>query len=146
MKKHISKNVTPFLTFPFYLIPPPSPQSKLGHLTLMICTAHGYIYGWNKFLRPSTYKWYTPPGYMLCLIVPSVVLVLKFLLLLPCVDRAVMRIRQGWERTQPKEMGVNNATNLWTDPWTHRGCWLRFSFTYYFEGHKKNVIVHNYIF
>ncbi|TNN02534.1 hypothetical protein fugu_010021 [Takifugu bimaculatus] len=49
-------------------------QSKLGHLTLSICTAHGYIYGWNKFLRPSTYKWYTPPGYMLCLIVPSVVL------------------------------------------------------------------------
>uniref|UniRef100_H2U6V2 STEAP family member 4 n=1 Tax=Takifugu rubripes TaxID=31033 RepID=H2U6V2_TAKRU len=59
-------------------------QSKLGHLTLSICTAHGYIYGWNKFLRPSTYKWYTPPGYMLCLIVPSVVLVLKILLLLPC--------------------------------------------------------------
>uniref|UniRef100_A0A8C4ENP5 STEAP family member 4 n=1 Tax=Dicentrarchus labrax TaxID=13489 RepID=A0A8C4ENP5_DICLA len=56
-------------------------QSKLGHLTLCICTAHGYIYGWNKFLRSSTYKWYTPPGYMLCLIVPSVVLVLKVLLI-----------------------------------------------------------------
>ncbi|XP_037309395.1 metalloreductase STEAP4-like isoform X2 [Pungitius pungitius] len=32
-------------------------QSKLGHLTLFICTTHGYIYGWNKFLQPSTYKW-----------------------------------------------------------------------------------------
>ncbi|KAM9353955.1 metalloreductase STEAP4-like [Symphorus nematophorus] len=88
-------------------------QSKLGHLTLCICTAHGYIYGWNKFLHPSTYKWYTPPGYMLCLIVPSVVLVLKTLLLLPCVDRTLTRIRQGWERTQPKEeMGMKKATNL----------------------------------
>ncbi|XP_029958144.1 metalloreductase STEAP4-like [Salarias fasciatus] len=85
-------------------------QSKLGYLTLFICTAHGYIYGWNKFLKTSTYKWYTPPGYMLCLIVPSVVLVLKLLLLLPCVDRSLTRIRQGWERTKPKE--VMGATNL----------------------------------
>ncbi|XP_034554091.1 metalloreductase STEAP4-like [Notolabrus celidotus] len=88
-------------------------QSKLGHLTLFICTAHGYIYGWNKFLKPSTYKWYTPPGYMLCLIVPSVVLVLKFLILLPCVDRTLTRIRQGWERTPPDgETVMTKETNL----------------------------------
>ncbi|XP_030248536.1 metalloreductase STEAP4-like [Sparus aurata] len=86
-------------------------QSKLGHLTLMICTAHGYLYGWNKFLRASTYKWYTPPGYMLCLIVPSVVLVLKALLLLPCVDRTLTRIRQGWERNPPRDE-INKASNL----------------------------------
>ncbi|XP_076009811.1 metalloreductase STEAP4-like [Genypterus blacodes] len=85
-------------------------QSKLGHLTLFICTAHGYLYGWNKFLRTSTYKWYTPPGYMLCLVVPSVVLVLKLLLLLPCVDRSLTRIRQGWERSEPR--GETKATNL----------------------------------
>ncbi|KAJ4930736.1 hypothetical protein JOQ06_025044 [Pogonophryne albipinna] len=84
---------------------------QLGHLTLFICTAHGYIYGWNKFLRPSTYKWYTPPGYMLCLIVPSVVLVLKALVLLPCVDRTLTRIRQGWERNQPTEE-IGKVTNL----------------------------------
>uniref|UniRef100_A0A667ZZM5 STEAP family member 4 n=1 Tax=Myripristis murdjan TaxID=586833 RepID=A0A667ZZM5_9TELE len=88
-------------------------QSKLGHLTLVICTVHGYIYGWNKFLRPSTYKWWTPPGYMLCLVVPSIVLVLKLLLLLPCVDRTVTRIRQGWERTEPgEERDEIKATNL----------------------------------
>lgn len=52
---------------------------------------------------------------MLCLVVPSVVLVLKVLLLLPCVDRTLTRIRQGWERTQPREeMGEIKATNLWT--------------------------------
>ncbi|KAG7242068.1 hypothetical protein INR49_024114, partial [Caranx melampygus] len=79
------------------------PSSKLGHLTLLLCTAHAYIYGWNKFLRPSTYKWYTPPAFMLCLIVPSSVLVFKVLLLLPCVDRTLTRIRQGWERTHSRE-------------------------------------------
>ncbi|KAM8825955.1 metalloreductase STEAP4-like [Synchiropus picturatus] len=88
-------------------------QSKLGHLTLLICTAHGYVYGWNKFLRTSTYKWYTPPGYMLCLVVPSVVLVLKFLILLPCVDRTLTRIRQGWERNPPPvEKDDARATSL----------------------------------
>jgi hypothetical protein len=73
-------------------------QSKLGHLTLLLCTAHTYLYGWNKFLSSSTYKWYTPPGYMLCLVIPSVVLLLKLLLITPCVDRTITRIRQGWER------------------------------------------------
>lgn len=48
---------------------------------------------------------------MLCLIVPSVVLVLKILLLLPCVDRALTRIRQGWERNCP-EKNVNMVSNL----------------------------------
>ncbi|KAK2844515.1 hypothetical protein Q5P01_011174 [Channa striata] len=76
-------------------------QSKLGYLTLFICTFHTYLYGWDKFLRVSSYKWYTPPGYMLSLVLPSVVLVLKLLLLLPCVDRSLTRIRQGWERTDP---------------------------------------------
>ncbi|XP_055758941.1 metalloreductase STEAP4-like [Salvelinus fontinalis] len=70
-------------------------QSKLGHLTLLLCTAHGFLYGWNKFLRSSTYKWYTPPGYMVCLALPSVVLLLKLLLITPCVDHT---ISQGWER------------------------------------------------
>lgn len=75
-------------------------QSKLGYLTLFFCTFHTYLYGWDKFLRPSYYKWYTPPGYMLSLIVPSVVMGLKLLILLPCVDRTLTRIRRGWERTQ----------------------------------------------
>ncbi|XP_051922057.1 metalloreductase STEAP4-like isoform X2 [Hippocampus zosterae] len=78
-------------------------QSKLGHVTLFLCTLHTYLYGWDRFLRPSTYKWYTPPGFMLSLVVPSVVLGLKLLLLVPCVDRSVTRIRRGWERTQPDE-------------------------------------------
>ncbi|XP_059195313.1 metalloreductase STEAP4-like [Centropristis striata] len=73
-------------------------QSKLGYLTVFFCTFHTYLYGWDRFLRRSTYKWYTPPAFMLSLVVPSVLLVLKLLLLLPCVDRSLTRIRQGWER------------------------------------------------
>uniref|UniRef100_A0AAV2MCY5 Metalloreductase STEAP4 n=1 Tax=Knipowitschia caucasica TaxID=637954 RepID=A0AAV2MCY5_KNICA len=73
-------------------------QSKLGYLTLFLCTLHAYLYGWDKFLRPTSYKWYMAPGYLLSLVLPSVVLVLKLLLLLPCVDRSLTRIRRGWER------------------------------------------------
>lgn len=80
-------------------------QSKLGYLTLFFCTFHTYLYGWNKFLRITSYKWYSPPGYMLSLVVPSIVLVLKLLLLLPCVDKSLTRIRQGWERADPEDDG-----------------------------------------
>lgn len=85
-------------------------QSKLGHLTLFLCTLHTFLYGWDKFLRPSSYKWYLPPGYMLSLVVPCVVLVLKFVLITPCVDRAVTRIRQGWERKPAGSMANGDPT------------------------------------
>lgn len=78
-------------------------QSKLGYVTLFLCTLHGYLYGWDKFLRLSTYKWYTAPGYMLSLVVPTVVLLLKLLLCLPCVDHHLTRIRRGWERNTPPD-------------------------------------------
>ncbi|XP_077577602.1 metalloreductase STEAP4-like [Stigmatopora nigra] len=78
-------------------------QSKLGYLTLLLCTIHTLLYGRNMFLRPSSYKWYTPPAFLLSLVVPLVVLVLKLLLLLPCLDQRVTRIRRGWERTKCQE-------------------------------------------
>ncbi|NWH79629.1 STEA4 Metalloreductase, partial [Piaya cayana] len=73
-------------------------QSKLGYLTLILCTAHTLVYGGNRFLSPSSYKWYLPSAYMLSLIVPCIVLVLKFVLVFPCLDKPLTRIRQGWER------------------------------------------------
>ncbi|XP_076135958.1 metalloreductase STEAP4-like [Alosa pseudoharengus] len=82
-------------------------QSKLGHVTLLFCTAHALLYGWDKFLRP--YKWCMPPGYMLSLVVPCVVLVSKLILIMPCVDRAITRIRQGWERPT-KGTALSNGT------------------------------------
>ncbi|KAG5270922.1 hypothetical protein AALO_G00173840 [Alosa alosa] len=73
-------------------------QSKLGYLTLTVCTTHCLLYGWNKFLKPSTYKWFTPPGFMLCLVVPCIVLILKLILSIPCIDHRITLIRNGWER------------------------------------------------
>ncbi|XP_026172757.1 metalloreductase STEAP4 [Mastacembelus armatus] len=83
-------------------------QSKLGYLTLFICTFHTYLYGWDKFLWVSGYTWYTPPGYMLSLVLPSAVMLLKLLLVLPCVDRSLTRIRQGWERSDPEDDSKNS--------------------------------------
>ncbi|KFQ27537.1 Metalloreductase STEAP4, partial [Merops nubicus] len=73
-------------------------QSKLGYLTLILCTAHTLVYGGKWFLNLSLYKWYLPHAYMLSLIVPCIVLVIKFVLIFPCLDKPLTQIRQGWER------------------------------------------------
>uniref|UniRef100_A0A8D0L8G1 STEAP4 metalloreductase n=1 Tax=Sphenodon punctatus TaxID=8508 RepID=A0A8D0L8G1_SPHPU len=73
-------------------------QSKLGYVTLILCTAHTLVYGGKRFLNPSMYRWYLPAAYMLSLIVPCIVLVIKFVLVFPCLDRPLTQIRQGWER------------------------------------------------
>ncbi|NXG76751.1 STEA4 Metalloreductase, partial [Baryphthengus martii] len=79
-------------------------QSKLGYLTLILCTAHTLVYGGKWFLYPSSYKWYLPHAYMLSLIVPCTVLVVKFVLIFPCLDKTLTQIRQGWERNpKPSE-------------------------------------------
>ncbi|XP_069770442.1 metalloreductase STEAP4 isoform X5 [Narcine bancroftii] len=76
-------------------------QSKLGHVTLLLCTAHTAVYGWDRFLQSKRYKWKLPQAYMLGMVIPCIVLVLKLILITPCVDRIVTKIRQGWER-KPK--------------------------------------------
>ncbi|XP_025954326.2 metalloreductase STEAP4 [Dromaius novaehollandiae] len=73
-------------------------QSKLGYLTLILCTAHTLVYGGSRFLNASSYRWYLPNAYMLSLIVPCTVLVVKFVLIFPCLDKPLTQIRQGWER------------------------------------------------
>ncbi|XP_027027632.2 metalloreductase STEAP4 [Tachysurus fulvidraco] len=86
-------------------------QSKLGYLTVLLCTAHAFLYGWDKFLQPSGYKWWMPSCYMLALVVPCVVLVLKTILILPCLDRTLTRIRQGRERPGKAGMHKNAKSN-----------------------------------
>lgn len=73
-------------------------QSKLGYLTLILCTAHTMVYGGKRFLSPSSLIWYLPSAYVIALIIPCIVLVIKFVLVLPCIDKTLTRIRQGWER------------------------------------------------
>lgn len=73
-------------------------QSKLGYLTLTLCTAHTLVYGGKRFLTPSALRWYLPSAYILALIAPCTVLVVKFILIMPCIDKTLTRIRQGWEK------------------------------------------------
>ncbi|XP_030055868.1 metalloreductase STEAP4 [Microcaecilia unicolor] len=87
-------------------------QSKLGYLTLILCTAHTLIYGGERFIYNTYfYKWYLPPAFVLSLIVPCIVLVLKFIFIMPCLDRTITRIRQGWERNSryPKQSDKENG-------------------------------------
>nr|KAF6338554.1 STEAP4 metalloreductase [Pipistrellus kuhlii] len=88
-------------------------QSKLGYLTLILCTAHTLIYGGDRFLRPSSLRWYLPSAYILALIIPCTVLVIKFILVLPCVDKTLTRIRQGWERnSKVSKSALNGQTDI----------------------------------
>uniref|UniRef100_A0A671FRG5 STEAP4 metalloreductase n=1 Tax=Rhinolophus ferrumequinum TaxID=59479 RepID=A0A671FRG5_RHIFE len=88
-------------------------QSKLGYLTLILCTAHTLIYGGKRFLSPYILRWYLPSSYVLALIIPCTVLVIKFILILPCIDKTLTRIRQGWERnTKFSKSPLNGKTDI----------------------------------
>ncbi|XP_040820908.1 metalloreductase STEAP4 [Ochotona curzoniae] len=88
-------------------------QSKLGFVTLILCTAHTLVYGGKRFLSPSALRWYLPSAYILALIIPCTVLAIKFILLLPCIDRTLTRIRQGWERdTAAVKPAVNGKSDI----------------------------------
>ncbi|XP_060638285.2 metalloreductase STEAP4 [Anolis sagrei] len=87
-------------------------QSYLGYLTLILCTAHTLVYGGKRFLRLSTYPWGLPAMYILSLIIPCIVLVMKFFLVLPCLDRPLTQIRQGWERKSKYVNHVNNDETM----------------------------------
>ncbi|XP_053323603.1 metalloreductase STEAP4-like [Spea bombifrons] len=73
-------------------------QSKLGYLTLLLCTAHTLVYGGDRFIYGYAYKWFLPPAFVISLIIPCAVLVMKFILVVPCLDSRITKIRQGWER------------------------------------------------
>ncbi|XP_021019512.1 metalloreductase STEAP4 [Mus caroli] len=84
-------------------------QSKLGYLTLVLCTAHTLVYGGKRFLSPSILRWSLPSAYILALIIPCAVLVLKFILIMPCIDNTLTRIRQGWERNSKYTQSALNG-------------------------------------
>ncbi|XP_015666676.1 metalloreductase STEAP4 [Protobothrops mucrosquamatus] len=83
-------------------------QSYLGYVTLVLCTAHTLGYGGKRFLNHLSYPWFLPPIYLLALIIPCIVLFIKFFLIFPCIDRPLTEIRQGWERKH-KHMNHSNS-------------------------------------
>uniref|UniRef100_A0A8C4QEU9 STEAP family member 4 n=1 Tax=Eptatretus burgeri TaxID=7764 RepID=A0A8C4QEU9_EPTBU len=76
-------------------------QSKLGWLSLLLCTAHTICYGGSRFLRSESYHWGIPPLYIPALMLPCTTIFLKLPLLLPFLNRELQMIRQGQTRSRP---------------------------------------------
>ncbi|NXX49824.1 STEA2 Metalloreductase, partial [Tricholaema leucomelas] len=74
-------------------------QSTLGYVALLISTFHVLIYGWKRAFEEDYYRFYTPPSFVLALVLPATVVLGKIVLLLPCVSRRLRRIRRGRERS-----------------------------------------------
>ncbi|KAM4697946.1 metalloreductase STEAP3 [Rhinophrynus dorsalis] len=85
-------------------------QSKLGFVALVISTLHTLTFGWKRAFDGSRYKFYLPPTFTLTLLVPIAIILAKIFLLLPCVDRKLLRIRRGWEKGQAVKFSVPNHT------------------------------------
>ncbi|KAG8443211.1 hypothetical protein GDO86_011858 [Hymenochirus boettgeri] len=75
-------------------------QSKLGYIALLISTLHALVFAWNKWIDVNQYIWFTPPTFMLSLLLPVTVLLCKAVLLFPCLDRRIRKIRSGWESSK----------------------------------------------
>ncbi|KAM8967142.1 STEAP1 protein [Pelodytes ibericus] len=74
-------------------------QSKMGYVALLLCTAHTFVFAWDKWVDVNQFLWYTPPTFMVVVILPFIVLLCKAVLLLPCLDKRIQKIRCGWEST-----------------------------------------------
>ena len=73
-------------------------QSHLGYVTLFLVTSHVVIFalpGWIK--HPKKFFYFNS---FMCCIIPFIVLLMKLLLITPCIGGYVDQIRGGWERTQ----------------------------------------------
>ncbi|XP_060271038.1 metalloreductase STEAP2 isoform X3 [Ovis aries] len=49
-------------------------QSTLGYVALLISTFHVLIYGWKRAFEEEYYRFYTPPNFVLALVLPSIVI------------------------------------------------------------------------
>ncbi|NXI34362.1 STEA2 Metalloreductase, partial [Galbula dea] len=87
-------------------------QSTLGYVALLISIFHVLIYGWKRAFEEEYYRFYTPPNFVLALVLPSVVILGKLLFLLPCVSRKLRRIRRGWEQSHGLEERSGSVPHL----------------------------------
>ncbi|XP_016849813.1 metalloreductase STEAP2 isoform X2 [Anolis carolinensis] len=86
-------------------------QSTLGYVALVISTFHVLIYGWKRAFKEEFYRFYTPPNFMLALVLPCIVILGKIILLLPCISRKLRRIKKGWEKRQYMEDGTGTGSH-----------------------------------
>lgn len=75
-------------------------QSCLGHCALFMCTLHTCLYGWRRAFDPGQYHFYLPPTFLLVAPLPVLVLLMRSVLLLPCLALKLGKIRRGWEKSR----------------------------------------------
>ncbi|KAG9276497.1 STEAP family member 1B-like [Astyanax mexicanus] len=85
-------------------------QRTLGYTALFLCTAHALVYGWRKWVEQKQYVCYTPPSFILATFLPAMVLLMKTVLAMPCLNRRLDHIRHGWER--PGCKGLSDKDSL----------------------------------
>ncbi|KAK4320683.1 hypothetical protein Pmani_008465 [Petrolisthes manimaculis] len=76
-------------------------QSRLGWFSLVLALAHVIFHGWAQLINFNL-PCYLPSIGQLVVLVPLVTVILKIPLLLPCIDRPLTNIRQGYERVSVK--------------------------------------------
>lgn len=85
-------------------------QSRLGHLTLLLVVGHVLIMSvpmWIKFP-----KLFIISNNFYCLFLPALVFFLKLILLIPCIDKYVTKIRSGWERRKSYRVVSNGYMQI----------------------------------
>lgn len=89
-------------------------QSGLGYGALALSIMHTLFFGWDFAFFPWAYPYYMPPTFLLALILPCVVLVVRILLAMPCLAFRLNKIRRGWEssRHQPPRIQESIANGV----------------------------------
>ncbi|XP_063159666.1 STEAP1 protein [Candoia aspera] len=77
-------------------------QSKMGYLALLLCTIHALVFAWDKWIDVRQYLWYTPPTFIIAVILPIIVLTCKIILLFPCFRKRLQKIRSGCDAATSK--------------------------------------------
>ncbi|XP_049610056.1 metalloreductase STEAP3 [Syngnathus scovelli] len=75
-------------------------QSTLGYCALSMATVHTLLFGWDRAFDPGQYRFLLPPTFLLVLILPVTVLMVRLILLLPCIAHQLRKIRRGWEKSR----------------------------------------------
>ncbi|KAK5847542.1 hypothetical protein PBY51_016662 [Eleginops maclovinus] len=75
-------------------------QSTVGYCALSMATVHTLLYGWGRAFDPAQYRFMMPPTFALVLVLPSVALLGRLALFMPCVARRLAQIRRGSEKSR----------------------------------------------
>ncbi|XP_077368582.1 metalloreductase STEAP3 [Festucalex cinctus] len=94
-------------------------QSSLGYCALSMATVHTLLFGWDRAFDPSQYRFVLPPTFIVVLILPVSVLLVRLVLLLPCIAHQLRQIRRGWERSRHIRFVLPNDDSYGFDNVSH---------------------------